>query len=217
MFKDRADAGVKLAASLKKTLSSTESKKLVVLSLLRGGAPVGEIIAEKYSAIHLPLPVSKISSPFNPELAIGALCFEYVFTDPEIVRMEGLTRLKIREQIQKAQTKFESYLTRFGIGKNIYKKLKGKVVVLVDDGIATGATVKAAYLFIRSMKPTKIILAVPGALAHFNMKGFDDEVILIKSVTFNSVSQFYELFPQVTDEEVNTYYRKNESLLKVVE
>lgn len=206
MFKDRADAGEKLAASLKKTLSSTESKKLVVLSLLQGGAPVGEIIARKYNVIHLPLPVSKISSSFNPELAIGALCFEYVFTDPQIVRMEGLTPVKIREQIQKAQIKFESYLTRFGIEKNMYRRLKENVIILVDDGIATGATVKAAYLFIRSTKPKRVILAVPGALAHFDTKEFDEEVILVKSAQFNSVSQFYESFPQVTDEEVKNYF-----------
>jgi len=206
IFKDRAQAGEKLAALLKKDYYFKRSitiNKLIVVSLLRGGIVVGNVVAKSFNAKHIPLVVTKIPAPGNFELAIGALCFETICLEGHIIKSLGLTKIEISNQIEIAREKFNSYLKRFNIKKSIFfKELKNKVVVLVDDGIATGATVKAACQFLKQYKPHKIILAVPVGPADFDSGGFDKVFILHKDPLLSAVSQFYESFPQIEDEEV---------------
>jgi len=206
IFKDRAAAGEKLAALLKKDYyfkRSTTINKLVVVSLLRGGVVVGNVVAKSFNTKHIPLVVTKIPAPGNFELAIGALCFETIYLESQIIKSLGLEKIEISNQIEIAREKFNSYLRRFKVKKSIFsKELKNKIIVLVDDGIATGASIKAAYLFLKQYKPHKIILAVPVGPADFDNKGFDKIFILHKDASLSAVSQFYEYFPQVEDEEV---------------
>lgn len=204
IFKDRREAGRKLLVRLFEDRGIKKTKRrLVVVSLLRGGIVVGDIMAKGLQVRHLPLVVTKIPAPYNPELALGGLCFDITYLEKTVVNSLGLEKSEIVNQIGLARKKFNSYLKRFGIKKILYSRsLKNKIVILTDDGIATGSTVKAAILYLKSKKPKSIILAVPVAPTDFSTIGIDRELILHKSVVFGAVSQFYERFPQVEDEEV---------------
>lgn len=204
IFKDRQEAGRKLLLQLFKDqeiIKNTDS--VVVVSLLRGGIIIGNILAKGLEAKHLPLVVTKIPSPSNSELALGALCFDITYLEKNVINSLGLTKTEIVDQIGIARKKFNSYLKRFGIKKSIYSKnLKNKIVILTDDGIATGSTVKVAILYIKSRKPKSIVLAVPVAPTDFSTMGINKEIILHKNFAFGAVSQFYENFPQIEDEQV---------------
>ncbi|MGB9707402.1 MAG: phosphoribosyltransferase [Microgenomates group bacterium] len=196
-FQDRLDAGNQLADRL----TDYKNNSLVV-SLLRGGVVVGAAIAKKLKIPHLFLPAVKISHPHQEELAIGAFCFDKIYLDNQFVAF--LDKKIINQQIKLAKNKFISYLQRFNLKKTLFKKLKNKSLILVDDGIATGATVKAALMFLKSQKPKEIILASPVAPSDFKNPGFDKVIILHFDQCFFSVSQFYENFPQVKDEEIKS-------------
>lgn len=204
IFKDRREAGRKLLVRLFEDREIKKNKgKVVIISLLRGGIVVGDVIAKGLDVKHLPLVVTKIPAPHSPELAIGALCFDMVYLEKSVVDSLGLDKGIISLQIDIAREKFNSYLKRFGIKQSVYtRSLKNKIVVVVDDGIATGSTIKAAVLFLKSKKPKSIILAVPVAPTDFYIVGVDKQFILYKDFAFGAVSQFYEHFPQVEDEEV---------------
>lgn len=199
IFKDRTDAGEKLSKKLLQDKNLLKNRKnSIVVSLLRGGVDVGKIIAKKLKIDHVPLAVTKIGSPFNPELAIGAICFDSVYLQGDIIKRLELKDVALNLKISLAKIKHKEYIKKFGLEKIQYeRKLKNKLPIIVDDGIATGATIKAALLFIKSKKPKKIVLAVPVAPTDFDTKGFDKTVILHKDAFFSSVSQFYKSFPQV--------------------
>ncbi|OGK24053.1 hypothetical protein A3C25_05055 [Candidatus Roizmanbacteria bacterium RIFCSPHIGHO2_02_FULL_38_11] len=209
IFKDRQDAGRKLLVRLFEDQEIKKNKhKVVIVSLLRGGIVVGDIIAKGLQVKHLPLVVSKIPAPHNPELALGALCFDVTYLEKNVVNSLGLIKAEIVDQIGMARKKFNSYLKRFGIKESLYSRSsKNKIVILTDDGIATGSTVKAAILFLKSKKPKSIYLAIPVAPTDCSTVGIDRELILHKNFAFGAVSQFYEHFPQVEDEEVKKLLR----------
>jgi len=196
VLKDRHDAGEKLAALLK------QEKNAIALSLLRGGIVVGAAISQKLHISHLPLVVTKIPAIHNEELALGAVCFDISYLESGVVRRLTLKKSEISRQIKIAQNKFQTYCKRFQIKQKAYSAIKDKTVILVDDGIATGSTARAALLYIKSHKPNKVILATPVAPYDFDAFGFDTFVTLHQDENFNSVSQFYQKFPQVEDEEV---------------
>lgn len=204
IFKDRRDAGRKLLVRLFEDRDIKKSlKKVVVVSLLRGGVVLGDSIAKGLFCKHLPLVVTKIPAPFNPELAIGAMCFDRVYLEKDVLRSINLDKATIRDQIEIARKKFSLYLKRFNLKQYSYTRtLKSKLVILVDDGIATGSTVKVAALYLKSKKPKLIFLAVPVAPSDFDTRGFDKVFILNKDPHFSAVSKFYERFPQVEDAEV---------------
>lgn len=210
IFKDREEAGIKLAGLLKKKFSSpAKRKQLVVVSLLRGGVVIGYEIAKILDIPHKPLAVVKISTPGNPELAIGALCFDCIYLDDVLIKLLDLDKRQIEIQIEKAKEKFNSYINRFSVSKEKYiKELKNKKIILVDDGVATGATVKAASLFLKSCPIKAVYLASPVAPADFQTTGFDKTFILSIEPHLSAISQFYERFPQVEDNDVTAYFSK---------
>lgn len=205
LFKDRADAGRKLLVRLFENRDIKKYKrKVVVISLLRGGIIVGNIIAKGLQVKHYPLAVAKIPAPERPELAIGAVCYDTVYLEKSVIDSLRLDRLSIASQINTAKEKFKSYLKRFKIKKLLYTtRLKNKLVILVDDGIATGSTIKAAILYLKSKKPKSIFLAIPVAPSDFKITGVDKKFILHVDCGFSAVSQFYASFSQVEDKEVN--------------
>jgi predicted phosphoribosyltransferase len=182
-----------------------ERKNIIVLSLLRGGAVVGQQIANKLSLPHLPLVVKKIGAPFNEELAIGAICQDEYFIEHGVIKRLGLDKNQVEAQIKKAKEKQKEYLKKF-INKKKFPSLRNKVVILVDDGIATGASMLVALKFLRRQKVKKVILAVPVAPTDFSSENFDETFILHKDLWFNAVSQFYQGFGQLTDEEVKHFF-----------
>ncbi len=204
IFKDRQDAGKKLGTLLKKYAGWDTA----VISLLRGGVVVGHEVAQILKCPHYPLPVAKISSPIQPELAIGALCFDEIFLDQSIIKPYDFEKTTIIEQIDAAKKKFSSYLKRFSIKKSLFLKLKNTVAILVDDGIATGATMRAGALFLKTVFPKKIVAAAPVGPAGFDETGFEEVAIYHRDPMLSAISRFYQTFPQVEDERIKTLLKK---------
>lgn len=212
IFKDRIDAGKKLSQLLaKKIPSDNDRRHFIVISLLRGGVVVGDVIAKKFSFPYLALPVAKIPAPHQSELAIGALCFDNLYLENSIIRSLTLSPTEINQQKQIAQDKFNSYCQRFNIKKRVFSKIKNKNVLLVDDGIATGSTAHAACLFLKNQRVKKVIFLSPVGPTDFNGVGFDEVIIFHKDPSLSAISQFYQTFPQVEDEEVRQILQINRS------
>lgn len=198
-FKDRVDAGRLLAFSLSRHLP-TNRENVVVVGLPRGGVVVADTIAQ---SLKLPLDVmvvKKIGHFANPEFAVGAVGKQEIFlnpdapADPDYVRAAAQSS---RREIERQEKLYRQGRKPLGA--------EGKVVVLVDDGIATGLTVRVAIAQLRSQKVHKIILAAPVAagdslaqLAH----EVDDVVCLYTPSFFMAVGQFYENFEEVSEREV---------------
>ncbi len=203
IFKDRCAAGKKLGEIVAKKLQGIHSNDIVVISLLRGGIIVGCEVAKTLHATHLPLAVTKITAPHSEELAIGAVCYDITYLDRNIIHYIGnIPRPLIRAQVEDAQLIFDDSLDRYYLHELEYERLlKDKTVVIVDDGVATGASTKAAYLFIRAFHPTNVIVATPVMLGPLNIPKVE-VVTFIPEGESGSVSQFYESFPQIEDEEI---------------
>ncbi len=198
MFEDRYQAGELLAEKL----SEYQKRGVVVLAIPRGGVPVAKVISEKLKAQLGVVVTKKIGAPNEEELAIGAVGpTGEVILDANLIRKMGIGKETLKNAIKKAQEKVGKYKSKF---KNNLD-LKDKIIILVDDGIATGATIKAAIQYLAKKGVARIILATPvaprEALAEF--RNLVDKVVVLSTPScFQSVGQFYKNFPQVTDEEV---------------
>lgn len=200
LFKDRADAGEQLADLLAKDEEIIRSKqKIIVVSILRGGALVGREIAVRLSAPHFFLVVAKIGAPGNQELAMGAVCGDSYFLDKVFTERLHLSERQIQQQMVQAMRKQKQYEVKFIKNK---VTAKNKRVILVDDGVATGASVLAAQRYLQNAGTKHIILAAPVAPADFDFRQFDRVFIIHRPVNFSAVSAFYQKFPQVRDEEI---------------
>ncbi len=205
-FKDRADAGKLLSFSLRDHLPD-DRDNIVVVGLPRGGVVVAKEVAR---ALKLPLDtivIKKIGHPENSEFAVGAVGEREIFLNPDATVDAAYARNtaeRLRREIKRQET-----LYRAGAGAPNYES---KIVVLVDDGIATGLTVKVAIAELRAHKPKKIILAVPVAagdsLAELS-HDVDDLVCLYTPAFFMAVGQFYENFEEVSDEEVTALLKNS--------
>jgi predicted phosphoribosyltransferase len=201
-FADRADAGRRLAQALR----SYCDRDPVVLALPRGGLPVAAEIA---SALAAPLDVvlvRKIGVPWQPELAMGALVEG---DDPIVARNEAVIKAAAIDQrafaaaTERARAELEGARRRL-IGDRPREAIADRAAILVDDGVATGATARAALLSIRSRGAKTLTLAVPVASAEALAalrREVDDLVCLEKPARFGAVSAFYVDFLQVEDEE----------------
>ena len=193
MFRNRIHAGMLLARKLKKF----KNTGAVILAIPRGGVPVACIIATKLYC-HMELILSKkIGHPANKEYAIGAASL----TDHFIIPHTKVTA-NVRARLVEMQDRFL-----------LYKKenLTGKVILLVDDGIATGNTLLSTVQLISKNNPSKVIIAVPVASrsAVIMLSNFVDEIIVLNIPSqFYGVGAFYSDFTQVTDEEVIFYLDK---------
>jgi len=202
-FIDRTDAGRQLA----RALAHYKDQRPVVLALPRGGVPVA---AEVATTLNAPLDlvlVRKIGVPFQPELAMGAVVDG---AEPVIVRNEEVIQLcgvsesdfnAIRdEQLAEIERRRKLYL-----GDRPHPKLSGRTVIVVDDGIATGATTRAALRAIRMRKPSKLVLAVPVAPTETlkKLRGEVDDIVCLEDYEdFGAIGLFYSDFRQVSDSEV---------------
>ena len=202
IFKDREEAGQKLALKLKKIISD---KDFVVVALLRGGIVLGKIISDYFKIPLLPLTVKKIGAPLNPELAIGAVTFDRTsYFDKGMIRHLMIDEDYIKSSLENKSKEAQTLQNKF----KMKISLENKRIVIADDGIATGATAICAAIYAKKEKTKEIILAAPVISKDTlkNIKIYFDKVIPLKIVNnLASVSQFYESFPQVTDEEVLNY------------
>ena len=201
-FKDRVHAGRFLAERLKKYAHKPQT---IVLGLPRGGVVVAHEIAEQ---LGLPLDiflVRKLGVPGYEELAMGAIASGGV----RVLNQDVLRSINIsRDEIQSIAEREEQELKR---RENAYRSnrprtdLKGYTVILVDDGLATGATMRAAVLALRKQNPEKIIIAVPTAAPNIcaDFRARVDEIVCgMTPSPFNAVGMWYEDFSQTSDEEV---------------
>lgn len=203
MFANRTEAGRKLAAAL----SAYKDKRVVVLALPRGGVPVAREVAVALHASLDLIIVRKIGVPFEPELAMGAVVDG---ANPLTVRNEDVIQLSdvseaafdaVRDrelaEIRRRRTEY--------IGERPHPDLAGHVVIVIDDGIATGATMRAALQAARKQQPAKLVLAVPVAptstLAELRREA-DEVVCLEDRENFGAIGFFYADFAQVSDQEV---------------
>jgi len=205
MFKDREAAARQLAEKLKEELSPEKLKKALVLAIPRGGVMIGSVIRK---ALNLPLDcliTKKIPCPGNEELAIGAVGEGgVVIWEEELCRRLNVSPEYKQEIIKRKVAELEKKRQDFKAGRSAVP-IAGKVAIIVDDGVATGATMKAAMAVLRSLKPEEIIVAVPviSQDALVEIKGKADKIIFLQSPEmFFSIGQFYGNFEQIRDEKV---------------
>lgn len=197
MFKNREDAAKKLA----KKLGWLKNENPVILAIPRGGAIVGNVIASELGA-KLDIIVSrKIGAPDNQELAIGAVMHDRsYFPNERLMIMLNVPQNYINQEIDTQMKEIERRLAKFRGSKEY--DLKDRTVILVDDGVATGATMLVAALWIQNQKPKKLIIALPvgpkDTVDKLNV--IADKVIVLHSpVIFNAVGEFYQEFEQIND------------------
>ena len=203
MFENRTQAGQLLAEELKSKGYGGENT--IVFAIPRGGVPVGKVIAEELGSLLDVIVTRKIPAPNQPELALGAVGPEGTrVIDISLVKRLDVTDDFLKEKIQDLQNQVAERIKLFRRG-NIEYDISGKVVIIVDDGIATGATIEAGVRFLRTKSPKKIVLAAPVA-SHDSIEALeglvDDMVILNVPEEFRAVGQFYKEFSQVIDGEV---------------
>jgi predicted phosphoribosyltransferase len=203
LFRDREDAGERLAQAL----AAFRGRNCVVLALPRGGVPVAAKVAAELAAPLDLLLVRKIGAPRQPELAIGAVIdggTPIIVRDQELIRLTGTSARQFDELCAQEIAEIERR-RKFYLGGRPAPPLDGRIAIVVDDGLATGNTMRAALQAARMRNPKLLVMAIPvappGTLDVFH--GEADQIIcLAMPEPFGSVGQFYQNFTQVTDAEV---------------
>ncbi len=201
IFKNRTEAGRLLAAALE----DLRGKSVIVLAIPRGGVVIGREVAK---ALDAPLDIvvtRKIGAPSQPEFAIGAITQDgEVILDEESSRTVGASEAYLKSESNRQFKEVKARMRRYRGGRP-YPSLKGKLVLIVDDGIATGHTFRAAVMSVRRHKPLSVVVAVPVApresIAEI-AKEVDRVVCLQTPEPFFAIGEFYEEFEQVSDDEV---------------
>lgn len=201
MFTTRQQAGVELARALTRFADPTP----VVLALPRGGVPLGRVVAKALGAPLDVLVVRKLGAPHNPEFAIGAVGEggAVVLDQTSIVALD-LSDVIVDRLISEARSEIEHRVDTYRHG-NAVIDVVNRVVIIVDDGLATGATAEAAVTVVQHLGAAQVVLAVPtgSRQAVDRLGAICDEVVCLEIPEwFNSVGSQYEVFPQVSDDEV---------------
>lgn len=201
-FRNRAHAGQLLAEKL---MQYANRDDVLVLAVPRGGVPVGFEVAQ---ALHAPLDVfvlRKLGAPWHEELGFGAVAPGGVrIMEQETIDALGLTPEEIEAVVEREESELRRR-ERVYRGERPAPNVKGKIVLLVDDGIATGSSMLAAIAALRQFKPAKIVIAVPVAAASTakRLRKIVDEFVAVEApAAFYAVGQFYADFQPTSDEEV---------------
>jgi predicted phosphoribosyltransferase len=202
-FIDRIDAGKQLA----KALAGYKGRQPVVLGLPRGGVPVAAEIA---TALDAPLDlilVRKIGVPYQPELAMGAVVDgsePITVRNEDVIRLSGVSESEFNAVRDQELAEIERRRKRY-LGDRPHPQIAGRTIIVVDDGVATGATTRAALRATRMRKPDKLVLAVPVAPTDSlkELRDEADEVICLEDYEeFGAIGLFYSDFRQISDTEV---------------
>ena len=203
LFQNREDAGRRLADQLRQYRAQPET---VVLGIPRGGLVVGRAVAD---ALNLPLgvcAVHKLGAPGNPELAIGAVDDESgIVSDPRLLRRLGISPAEVATEAALQRDRLRAWVQQFG--RSATGLEKDQTVILVDDGIATGATAQAGIQAARRREARGVVLAVPVAPRESlaTLRSMVDELVCLATPEpFYAVGNFFEEWPQVTDAEVRS-------------
>jgi putative phosphoribosyl transferase len=209
-FRNRSDAGRRLADRLQ----FLRSEDVVVLGLPRGGVPVA---AEVARALRAPLDVilvRKLGVPAQPELGLGAIGESGArVINPDVVRYAHVSEAQIAEVEQKERAELQRRAQRFR-GDAPHESLAGRIAVIVDDGIATGSTARAACQVARALGAAAVVLAVPVAPPSTDqaLRSDADEVICLEMPDhFQAIGEWYEDFAQTSDEEVVALLRARQA------
>lgn len=204
MFQNRQEAGKKVAEALEE--QGVEGG--VVLAIPRGGLPLGREVAD---ALGAPLDIvvsKKVGAPHNPELAIGSVASDgTVWRNEDLIEELGVEEEYIREESERVAEMAREKLRKYR-GDAGGPELEGKNVIIVDDGVATGATAIACIRQVKEAGAAKTVLAVPvGSPDRIDvLRDEADEVVVVETpARFGSVGQHYRTFGQVSDEEAMEY------------
>jgi len=208
-FRNRSDAGRQLA----KALAGYKDQQPVILALPRGGVPVAAQVA---AALNAPLDlilVRKIGVPFQPELAMGAVVdgrVPIVVRNEDVIRLAGIDESEFKTVCDDELAEIERRRQRY-LGSRNRVDVSGRTAIVIDDGVATGATTRAALRATRMRNPKKLVLAVPvaptdGLSALYG--DADDVVCLEDHEFFGAIGVYYADFSQVPDEEVIELLRR---------
>lgn len=213
-FEDRRAGGRELATRLPKYAGRND---VIVLALPRGGVPVAFEVA---GALGAPLDlflVRKLGTPGHRELAMGAIASGGVrVLNSDVVQWYGITPAAIDAVARKEQRELERREEAYREGRTL-TPLNGRVVILVDDGLATGSTMRAAVQAVRQLNPSRVVVAVPVGSPEtcHEISDIADEVVCARMPEpFSSVGQWYLDFDQTTDEEVRDLLRAHAQTLK---
>ncbi|PWB83034.1 MAG: phosphoribosyltransferase [Methylocystaceae bacterium] len=202
-FRDRNDAGRRLA----RALSALKGQDAVVFALPRGGVPVAAVIAAE---LHAPLDlvlVRKIGVPFQPELAMGAIADgggAVIVRNEDVIGLAGVSETEFEAVCAKERAEIERRRKLY-LGARARPDVNGRVAIVVDDGVATGATTRAALRAVRALSPLKLVLAVPVAPTDTLEALHDeaDEIVCLEHYRdFGAIGFFYADFRQIDDDEV---------------
>ncbi len=211
LFRDRTDAGRQLAARLPHYAGRDD---VIVLALPRGGVPVGYEVAEALGAPLDVFLVRKLGTPGHEELAMGAIASGGVrVLNDQVVRMlrpaeEVIARVEAaeRRELERREREYR--------GGQPPLDVRGKTVILVDDGLATGSTMRAAVAAVRKLGPARVVVAVPVGAAETceEFEGEADEAVCAREPDpFYAVGAWYDDFSQTTDEEVRDLLARRET------
>jgi predicted phosphoribosyltransferase len=202
-FHDRADAGRRLAQALAKY----RGRDVVVLALPRGGAPVAAEIAEALAAPLDLVLVRKIGAPLQEELAMGAVAEgapPVTVRNEDVIRLLGVDEAGFRRVLDKELAEMERRRRAYLSGRAA-AEVAGRLAILVDDGVATGATTRAALRAVRARRPKKLVLAIPVAEkdVQASLRPECDEVVCLEDhLVWGGVGSCYDDFRQISDAEV---------------
>lgn len=205
MFQNRNEAGALLASRLKKF----KKTNAVILAVPRGGVPVAYEIAKDLDIPMELMLVKKLGHPRNKEYALGAVSM----TDSVVIPHEGVSDFYILQETERVRKRLQEMKEKF-MGGQEPTDLSGKIVIVIDDGIATGNTLLAVARTLRKSKPSWLVIAAPVAsdTAVEKLQVLADELcILMVPEVFFGVGAFYEDFTQVSDEEVLDYLKRLKS------
>lgn len=202
-FSDRAAAGHQLAAELLR--SGEDLSAAVVLALARGGVPVGAAVAVD---LGLPMEVTvvrKLGFPSSPEVAMGAIGEDGVrVLDEDLVRLMGVSDAQLAAVERAEREVLTARATRYRAAVGRRGDLSGRTVLIVDDGIATGATAEAACLVARRRGARRVVVATPvcGPDAPTRLPDADRVIGLLRPPGYRAVGEHYQRFEQVSDDDV---------------
>jgi putative phosphoribosyl transferase len=202
LFADRKDAGRQLATRL---IAYKSKQETLVLGLARGGMVVAAEVARELGLPLNVIVVRKVGAPMNEELALGAVaeCGEGVFNE-HLIALLGVSAGYLKQEVSKQKQLLRARLALYR-GACPAPAIQGKTVIVIDDGIATGASMQAALRSVREAGARKIVLAVPVAAPDSLRrleKEVDETVCLAAPSFFEAVGAFYRFFEQTSDEEI---------------
>ncbi len=210
IFNNRYEAGIKISDKL---LEYNNNKNVVVVAVARGGVEVAFPVCTNLKLTMQTTIARKIGAPLNPELAIGAVSEENdLVLNNDIIEDYNISQGYIESQARKEQQEIKRRLRKYRSNKSLID-LDNKIVIVIDDGIATGATMKVIIKLIKKRKINKLIIAVPVTASDTMRKikkECDEFISLYVPDYFQAVGSFYQDFQQITDKQVCQLIKENE-------